>query len=406
MKPPSKLTPTVPKVLSVFTGAGGLDLGLEHAGFRTIAAIELDSSARATIQRNRPQWKLIEAPDVLDVARELWPSDLGLKKRELGLLVGGPPCQPFSKAAQWADRGRSGLSDPRSKCLDAFLVLLERFLPRAVVIENVSGFVRGKTSAVPALEAALRGINKRTGSKYTLRWKTLNAVDYGVPQRRYRAILVALRDGAEFKWPEPTHTEPVRACDALRAVHPRSVPVRSGYWAGLLPSIPEGRNYLFHTREGGGLPLFGKRRRFWSFLLKLARDKPSWTIPAKPGPSTGPFHWTNRPLAVEELLRLQSFPASWRISGGAVAQVRQVGNATPPLLAEVIGRALGRQLFALEYAKSPKLSIARMRAAPRRGKERAVHEKYLSHLNTQFDHPGEGKGPGAVRRAEKVKRVA
>jgi len=399
---PPRVVSKAPTVLSAFSGAGGLDLGLECAGFRTVASIELDTAARETIKLNRPEWRLLETPNIIEVANELGPGSLGLQKRELGLLVGGPPCQPFSKAAQWADRGRGGLKDPRAKCLSAFLVLLEKFLPRAMLIENVPGFVRGKTSTLPKIDAALAGINTRNGTRYRLHWKTLNAVDYGVPQRRYRAILVALRDGDDFAWPDPTHPVPVRAYDALKGVRPRSLPNASGYWGDLLSSIPEGQNYLFHTKAGDGLPLFGRRRWFWSFLLKLAKDQPSWTIPAKPGPSTGPFHWSNRPLAVEELLRLQSFPLSWKVHGGTGAQIRQIGNATPPLLAEVIGRALGSQLFQLVYDDKPSLSIARRRHVPRPNKVCAVPSKYLKHLNGQPDHPGEGKGPGARRRKRKA----
>jgi DNA (cytosine-5)-methyltransferase 1 len=385
-------------VLSAFTGAGGLDLGLEQAGFTTIAAIERDPPTRETIQLNRPDWNLLREPDIQKIAARLQPRDLGLKKQELDLLVGGPPCQPFSKAAQWADRGRSGLSDPRSKCLGAFLLLLETFLPRVVLIENVTGFVRGKTSALSAIETALTGINSRNRTRYKLHWRVLNAVRYGVPQKRYRAILVAFRDGADFEWPEPTHDEPVRAYDALMGIRPSTRPKRGGYWADLLPSIPEGSNYLFHTRHGGGLPLFGQRRWFWSFLLKLAKDQPAWTIPAKPGPATGPFHWANRPLAIEELLRLQTFPARWSVAGSNAAQIRQVGNATPPLLAEMIGRALGAQLFGLKYDVAPRLRIPRRRAVPRRSRIRPIATKYRKHLGRQKDHPGEGKGPGAVRR--------
>lgn len=395
---------TSPTVLSTFSGAGGLDLGLERAGFRTIALIELDMAARETLRLNRPQWGLLEIPDIIDVATELEPSTLKLQKRELGLLVGGPPCQPFSKAAQWADRGRAGLKDPRAKCLSAFLALVEKFLPRVVLIENVPGFLRGKTSALPLLEKAIEGINARNGTTYCLQGRILNAVDYGVPQRRYRAILVALRDGEKFEWPDPTHRAPVRAYDALKNICPKDPPSSSGYWSDLLPSIPEGRNYLFHTSADEGLPLFGQRRWFWSFLLKLAKDQPAWTIPAKPGPSTGPFHWANRPLAVEELLRLQTFPLSWKLHGGNTAQVRQVGNATPPLLAEVIGRALGSQLFGLTYSKRPSLSISRARSVPEPGQVFPVPAKYTKHLNSQPDHPGEGKGPGAKRRQERLRR--
>ena len=83
----------------------------------------------------------------------------------------------------------------------------------------------------------------------------------------------------------------------------------------LLPTIPEGQNYLWHTERGGGEPLFGWRRRYWSFLLKLAKDLPSWTIQAQPGPATGPFHWDNRRLSVREMARMQTFPDNVVIKG-------------------------------------------------------------------------------------------
>lgn len=385
-------------MLSVFTGAGGLDLGLERAGFRTVASIELDKSARATLLANRRRWNLLDAGDVVEAAVKLTPRQLGLKRRELGMLVGGPPCQPFSKAAQWAVGGRRGLSDPRTKCLAAFFLLLEKFLPKCMFIENVGGFVQGRTSALAYLEEALAGINLRNGTRYRLQWRVLNAASFGVPQNRERAIIVARRDGEDFAWPKPTHQKPVRAADALNGVRPQHLPRSSGYWADLLPSIPEGRNYLFHTAGDKGRPLFGRRTRFWSFLLKLSRSEPAWTLPAKPGPSTGPFHWHNRPLAIEELLRLQSFPADWFVSGTHAAQVRQVGNATPPLLAEIIGRALGKQVFAATYSERPTLSITRRRALPPRVRLRPVPKKYQKHLNSQAPHPGEGKGPGALAR--------
>ena len=105
-----------------------------------------------------------------------------------------------------------------------------------------------------------------------------------------------------------------------------------GSWAELLPSIPEGGNYLYLTARGGGTELFGWRSRYWSFLLKLARDRPSWTLPASPGPSTGPFHWDNRPLTVRERLRLQGFPDDWQLCGSAHQQIKMSGNATPPPL--------------------------------------------------------------------------
>lgn len=319
------------------------------------------------------------------------------------MLAGGPPCQPFSKAAQWSKNGRSGLADPRARCLTAFLKLAERFLPRLVLIENVPGFVRGRTSAVERITGALRRINRRHGTKYRLEWRVLNSADFGVPQRRERAILIAHRDGKPAAWPTSTHgLQPVRAYDALRDLRKIDAPEARGYWSGLLPSIPEGMNYLYHTRNGGGLELFGERRRYWSFLLKLAQDEPAWTIPAQPGPSTGPFHWDNRPLALKELLRLQSFPASWKVGGGRLAQVRQVGNATPPLLAEVIGRCLGVSMFGLEYDDPLRLRIPRSRKSPVARETKPVPAQYLKHQGEHPPHPGEGAGPG-TRRSSSVR---
>src|SRR5205085_2163673 len=101
-------------------------------------------------------------------------------------------------------------------------------------------------------------------------------------------------------------------------------PRASGRWADLLPSIPEGENYQFHTRKGDGVPLFGYRTKFWSFLLKLDRSEPAWTIPAQAGPSTRPFHWNNRPLTIKELARLQTFPTKWRFAGMQRDQIRQI----------------------------------------------------------------------------------
>lgn len=385
-----------PRVLSVFTGAGGLDLGLEAAGFDVIGCIENDSTARATLKANRPQWYLIGSGDVIEVASSIRPQALDLQRGDLDILAGGPPCQPFSKAALWAPNGARGLKDPRSNTLAAFLHLLEIFLPRALVIENVPEFVRGKTSALPEIRAALQRLNVRYGTRYRLDVRLINAADYGVPQRRLRAILVAVRNGAPVRWPEPSHTgTPVRSWDAIGKIASSIEGKASGRWASLLRSIPEGKNYLWHTPHGGGLPIFGYRTRYWSFLLKLAKSEPAWTIPAQPGPATGPFHWDNRPLSAEELLRLQTFPCEWRVSGGRRQQGRQIGNATPPLLAELIGRSIGQQLFHIPYPYLPVFSIARKRSVPRAAPPTRVPSAFSSRRSNPPPHPGQGKGPGA-----------
>lgn len=390
-----------PKVLSAFTGAGGLDLGLESAGFLTVGCIESDASARATLRANRPDWHLLEPEDITDLARVLTPERVGLQLRELDVLVGGNPCQPFSKAAQWSSNGKTGLGDPRSYCLDGFLKLARAFLPKVILMENVPGFVRGLSTAVPMLAETLNELNGEFGTRYELQYRVLNAVDYGVPQRRERAILVAVRDGHVFTWPEPTHCDqPVRAWDALADIVAVNAPKASGRWADLLPSIPEGMNYQWHTDRGGGKRLFGYRTRYWSFLLKLAKNEPGWTISAQPGPATGPFHWDSRPLTVRELLRLQTFPSNWKVVGEYRVQLRQIGNATPPLLAEVMGRALGEQIFGLAYDRKPEFAINRKRSVPRPSRARPVARKYLDLEGKHASHPGSGRGPSPIVKRE------
>ena len=390
-------------VLSTFSGTGGLDLGLEAAGFETLGCVEFDEVARLTLERNRPDWRLIEPTEIVAASQMLRPRDLGIRKRDLGILAGGPPCQPFSKAAQYRATGRQGLEDSRSKCLAGFFRILETFLPRVVLIENVAGFLNGRGSALPHLEHQLQLINRRCGTRYELQYEIVNAADYGVPQVRRRAIAVARRDGRPFDFPDPTHVDrPVTAGDALR--RPLGAPrACSGYWADLLPSIPEGENYLWHTHRGGGEPIFGYRTRYWSFLLKLAKDLPSWTIAASPGPSTGPFHWDNRPLTPEEMFRLQSFPQSWKVLGAERDRIRQAGNATPPLLAEIIGRAISEQVFGGSLPHAPKLRIPRRRIKSAKSRVRPVPQQYRQHIGEHPDHGGTGMGPcpgGIVPKAQ------
>ncbi len=381
--------------LSAFSGIGGLDLGLERAGFLGVGAIESDATARDSLAANRPDVRLLEPHEINEVARNLTPRDLGLSERELVLLAAGPPCQPFSKAAQWSSRGGRGMADDRASCLNGLVELVEQFLPHALLIENVPGFVQGGRSALPFLKARLGKVNRRNGTRYRLHCRMLNAVDLGVPQRRKRAFILALRDGGDFVWPSATHAGcPVRAWDALMDVRVTCPPVARGRFAGLLMSVPEGKNYQHFTERGDGPSLFGYRRRFWSFLLKLAKAEPSWTLSASPGPATGPFHWENRPLAPEEMLRLQSFPSSWRVVGLHRERVRQAGNATPPLVAEVLGRSIASQLFDVDFRSKP-LTLAIQRAAhvPPPTPPQSVAAPFMAMAGSHDAHPGTGRGP-------------
>ena len=385
-------------VLSAFTGAGGLDVGLEAAGFRPVACIEQDSVACETIAANRPDWPVPTPRNIQSLLPELTPRALRIRRRSLHMLAGGPPCQPFSKAAQWAPGAGRGLRDPRSDCLIAFFELVRRFLPATFFIENVPGFVQGRRSALPFIEAALGRINEKEKTAYEIHCRILNAADFGVPQRRERAILVARRDGKSWTWPSPTHRDsPCRAWDAIGDLKPSNGGPPSGFWGELLSSVPEGWNYQWFTEGGDGRKLFGYRTKYWSFLLKLAKSQPAWTLPAHPGPATGPFHWDNRRLTAKEMLRLQSFPASWKVCGTYADQVRQIGNATPPLLAEVIGREIAQQAFGVSFGRPPRLQIRRKRDVPRPRRATPVRKKkYLVLEGSHAPHPGTGKGPRPV----------
>ncbi len=388
-----------PTFISTFSGLGGLDLGLEHAGFAPVGSIELDGVARSSIFTNRPAWRTLTPHDIVAAAAILTPRMIGLRKHELAMLVGGPPCQPFSKAAQWSSDAMQGMRDPRARCLTGFFRLVETFMPRVILIENVQGFLAGKANALQRIKARLGKLNRENGTRYKLQHWVVNAADYGVPQRRVRAILFAARNGDTLSLPHPTHLNaPITAWDAIGEVNVdrASLPPQA-HWGKLLPSIPEGRNYLWHTPRGGGMPLFGYRTRFWSFLLKLAKSEPSWTIPAQPGPYTGPFHWENRALSIAELLRLQSFPATWKVCGTFRDQVRQIGNATPPLLAEVFGRAIAAQIFEIQIPDVPVLTISRScQATPATEPLRSVPKEFQKFVQKWPDHPGTGRGPQPV----------
>lgn len=391
-------------VLSCFSGAGGMDLGLEAAGFASVGCIELDRLARDTLIKNRQDtWPVLDVTDVVEAGKSLKPADLGIERRQLTLLAGGPPCQPFSMAAQW-QKPKPGMGDDRGRTVMGMLELAERMLPEAILIENVAGFLRGKNSAAEAIESRLEDINATNGTHYRLWHWVLNASDYGVAQNRRRAIAVAFRDLPQdidlAAPPSPYAGKELTAWDAIGTLQPAVLPVASGGYADLLASIPEGDNYQYLTAKGGGadVELFGYRTRYWSFLLKLRRDAPAWTLPASPGPSTGPFHWDNRPLAIEERLVLQGFPANWELAGTARDGVKLVGNATPPPLAEVMGRYIaavldrpGKEPTVDEV--TPTLAVKRKGPPGPATPPSPLPERWRERVGSRAAHPGPGEGP-------------
>jgi DNA (cytosine-5)-methyltransferase 1 len=400
-----------PKVISLFSGAGGLDYGFEAAGFETAVALEMDRDCCKTLRANRG-WPVIER-DIMDVSSAEILKTAKLKAGQASVLIGGPPCQPFSKAGYWSRGDALRLDDPRANTLSAYLRVLEETRPQAFLLENVEGLAyRGKDEGLRLLIDAIELINRRTRSRYRPVFQVLNAADFGVPQVRKRVLMIGIRDGTEFQFPQPTHSESPTAdlftqveahrtaWDAIGdlAVDDSEDLRMRGRWADLLPSIPEGHNYLWHTDRMGGMPLFGWRRRYWSFLLKLAKDQPSWTIQAQPGPAIGPFHWHNRRLSMRELCRLQTFPDDVVVTGSRVAVQRQIGNAVPSLMGEVIGREIARQVLKLDVPRRPALVPPTRSPIPPHEPVGRVPRRFWKLKGDHAAHPGTGLGNAAVLR--------
>jgi DNA (cytosine-5)-methyltransferase 1 len=395
------------KAISLYTGIGGLDFGFEAAGFRTSVAIELDECACNVLRTNR-RWPVLEG-DINRFSSRTILRKGGLCAEEADVLIGGPPCQPFSKAGNWKLGNARQMLDPRSETLREYLRVLGDARPRAFLLENVPGLAfKRKNEGLQYLLNGVDALNRSRHTRYRVSIHRVNAAAFGVPQLRERIFLVGFRDGGPFAAPEFSHGDEsidnvglapyVTAWDAIGDLdesNPKDLGA-TGKWGDLLPSIPEGRNYLWHTRRGGGKDLFGWRTRYWNFLLKLAKNRPSWTISAQPGPAIGPFHWRNRRLSVRELCRLQTLPDNLRVECGRVDAQRLIGNAVPSLLAEVFASAIRDQLLETSANHQPyKLAILQRGSSPRAVRAREVPAKYLSMVGRHADHPGTGMGRGA-----------
>lgn len=391
--------------ISLFSGAGGLDFGFQAAGFRTLAATDYEHDACETLKLNGCD-NVIEG-DIHAISSSSLLEAAKCESGQYDVLIGGPPCQPFSKSGYWASGKSKRLDDPRAKTLEAFLRVVDETQPRAFLLENVEGMkYAGKSEGLDFLVNEVEEINKKNGTNYRPHFSVLKATDFGVPQTRARFFMIASREGQKFTFPEPTHAENVdslnrvvTAWDAIGGMKPEADEnlEMKGKWADLLPSIPEGQNYLFHTDRGNGLPLFGWRRRYWSFLLKLAKNRPSWTIQAQPGPAVGPFHWDNRLLSRGELSALQTFPEDVCFYGSRRSIQKQIGNAVPSLMAEIIAREIAVQFFGKTYLEGPKLQVQLATTIPPQETPLEVPEKFFELAGEHEAHPGTGKGYGALR---------
>jgi DNA (cytosine-5)-methyltransferase 1 len=313
--------------IEICAGAGGQALGLEEAGFEHLAVVEIDPWAAETLRTNRPHWNVLGPRPGDRPPFDGGPGDVrafsALEWRgRVHLLAGGVPCPPFSKAGL-----QLGADDDRDLFPEA-LRLVKECQPSGVMLENVRGLLDPKFASYRGeIELELRLLG------YVPEWRLLHASDFGVPQLRPRAILVALRpDAAElFEWPEGGRIAPQSVGETLRDL------MASNGWEGA-EAWAERAHRIAPTLVGGskkhGGPDLGPTRakREWARLgvdgLGIANDAPSRGFAGFPR------------LTIPMTARLQGFPDGWRFAGRKTAQYRQIGNAFPPPVATAVARAI------------------------------------------------------------------
>lgn len=361
-------------VVSLFSGGGGLDLGFIEAGYNVIWAIDNNKNAVASYKAN--------------IGSHIKCADITLEKLEnipkADVVIGGPPCQSFSLA------GNRHTEDSRGRLVWQYIRIIEHIKPRAFVFENVTGLLSAKNSTGDKILDLLKTTFEKIG--YILKIRVVNAADYGVPQRRRRVIIVGMRGSNEFEFPSPTHNETgiglhkyVSVADALGdlppvsddenvAIYYKKKPQNDyqrrmrrkgqkmvsehfmhtlskldryiishvkpgGNYMDVPPSVPSKRIQRLQ-KEGGHTTCYGR----------LEAGKPSYTINTyfnRPNVGCNIHYKENRLLSVREALRLQSFPDDYKIiSSSKQGRNLIVGNAVPPLLANIIAKQLLKYLEA------------------------------------------------------------
>lgn len=336
------------KVISLFSGCGGLDLGFKQAGFHTVYATDNWDIACKTLKAN----DMADEVEQADI-RQIDFTKLKDKYKEIDCLIGGPPCPPYSQTRHYLVGKKDGFKDEKAGfAVPEYFRALKELSPKVFVFENVDGFMF-KTH----LEAFtfLKEQSQKLG--YRISYKVINCADYGVPQTRKRFICVGTKENKNFVFPETTHSqkgenkrkwktcgEVLSDLDDITDEERKQRPGGKDY--ELLLDIPAGDNYLYYTEKRGyPEPKFKWKSRYWTFLLKLTPDRPSWTIQASHSQNQGPFHWRNRFLRIEELKRIQTFPDTYLLCGDYKEQWRQVGNAVPPLFANVLATKIKEDFF-------------------------------------------------------------
>ena len=383
-------------VLSLFSGAMGLDLGIEKTGrFRLLATVEVEKTYCDTVRHNQNRGLLpsdlrVYEADIRTLDPKKMMKELGIKPGELDLLVGGPPCQAFSTAGK-----RGTVQDPRGELLWEFLRFVDAFKPKYFLMENVRGLLSAALRHRPIAERPDKGgkplrddekpgavvrlfaddLMRLSGNPYHMDCFEVNSVNYGAPQIRERALFIGNRYNDVVDFPKPTHGNPEQGNDDLFDVGATLSPWRTLREAlnglreatpvimdfsprkkSILGMVPPGSNWRslpeLVQKESMGKAYFAKggRSGWWR---RLSWELPCPTLVTMPNhASTSLCHPTEtRALSVREYARVQEFPEHWEIVGKPSEQYAQIGNAVPTRLGEVAGNLLATRLDALKARK-------------------------------------------------------
>jgi DNA (cytosine-5)-methyltransferase 1 len=381
------------RVVSLFTGAMGLDIGFLSTGrFGTLACVEVEKVFCETMRRNIACGRLKEAPrvyevDICELEPEQLLSDLNLGAGEVDLLVGGPPCQSFSTAGR-----RGTIQDPRGTLLWEFLRFVDAIRPKVFLMENVRGLLSAAIRHRPIAKRPEKGgpplsadeepgsvvrmfareLSELKGCAYHLDIYEVNAVNYGAPQIRERAIFIGNRYGANIDFPNPTHGpnhalhrdetqlelfeeeqllpwSTLRdALTGLKDEHPVIMDF-SPRKKSFLARVPPGSNWrslpvdVQKQSMGRAWHAKGGRSGWWR---RLTFDLPCPTLVTMPNhASTSLCHPTEtRALSIREYARIQEFPDDWEFAGTTAEQYAQVGNAVPTRLGRIAGTVIAAAL--------------------------------------------------------------
>ena len=340
------------KTLSLFSGAGGLDIGFHDAGFSISTAIEIDPRFAATLQSNSESNGYLSGTKVFcEDIRNYFPNP----SESYDFIIGGPPCQTFSAAGRRA-AGVQGTSDARGMLFKEYVRLLKHFKPKGFLFENVYGIVGANGG-----EAWKEIRQSFEDAGYRISYRILDAADYGVPQHRERLFIVGTKKDF-FEFPIPTHgpdsldNRPyVTAFEVMKniASDGNAKTGLNGRYGYLLKDIPPGLNYSFYTEKmGHPEPIFAWRSKFSDFLYKADPYSPTRTLKAQGGQYTGPFHWENRGFSLVELKRIQTIPDKYTLVGNRQAVIHQIGNSVPPQVARVLAICVLEQIFNVSLSAS------------------------------------------------------